>query len=205
MRNKEALIIVDLQNDFCPGGALPVPDGDKVIEPLNKFIKFTRNKGWRIAASRDWHPEKTSHFEKWPVHCVQDTNGAAFNPNLDLDKVKIFSKGMGDDEDAYSAFDAKCKIQRHFTHFEELTLEDFLKEKSIKTVYIGGLATDYCVKATALDAIKRGFKAYLLTDAVAAVNLEPYDGSEAIEEMVNAGVALTNTRWVIEDLDGRWM
>lgn len=197
---RSAVIVVDVQNDFCPGGKLAVPDGDKVVGYLNLTIKAARNMGWIVVASRDWHPQITTHFEKWPEHCVQDTEGAKFHPNLLLEGVEIFSKGTGGEEDAYSAFDARCEGLQYLA--KNIKLENFLKRRDVKRVYIGGLATDYCVKATAVDAVKKGFKTYLLTDAIAAVDLELDDGRRAMEEMVKAGVKFTNTNRLMEKYFG---
>ena len=191
---KSALIIVDVQNDFCPGGALPVPDGDKVVEPLNKMIAHARKMGWPIIASRDWHPKQTTHFVTggciWPVHCVAGTKGAEFHSELDIiaDGV-IISKGMGSAENAYSAFEGKTAVN--------LSLGYFLTKMELDKVFIGGLATDYCVKATVLDALKLGFKVYLLKDACRAVNIKPNDGKKAIAEMKKIGAIITTVKEVL--------
>lgn len=184
MKLKKALLIVDVQKDFCPGGALVVPQGDKIILNLNKYIRiFSKNK-LPIFASRDWHPKKTKHFKKfgglWPVHCVQDTKGAGFHPKLKLPKEAIIlSKGMDPQEDVYSVFQAQDSNGTGF-----LTL---LKYLGVQELYIGGLATDYCVRASSIDALKNGFKAGLLVDAIKGVNLKPQDSEEAIMEMVGQG------------------
>lgn len=186
------LIIVDVQNDFCPGGALAVPDGDKIVEPLNRLAIFVRENGGMNLTTRDWHPEKTKHFAKdgglWPVHCVGGTGGANFHP--DLRHIGwVFDKGFRPDENAYSAFDAETLDGTKFI--------DALKLLKADTLYVGGLATDYCVKATVLDAIKYGFKTVLLTDAIRAVNINPGDGDKAIAEMVATGVILATTEEVM--------
>lgn len=185
---KKALILVDPQNDFCPGGSLPVKNGDEVVEPLNRMLAYAKKNNWILAASRDWHPKKTNHFAKyggkWPVHCVRGTNGAKFHPALKVTKdVMIFSKGTQKDQDAYSAFDG------HSDSGEALA--DYLKSYGVNEVYVGGLATDYCVKATVLGAIKEGFKTYLLLDASRAVNIKLDDEKQAIAEMKKAGAVLT--------------
>lgn len=178
---KRALIVVDVQNDFCPGGALAVAEGDQVVAPLNKLIDEFLQRGEPVFKSRDWHPEKTKHFEAyggtWPVHCVQNTSGAEFHPDL-LDDIHIrtISKGLGD-EDSYSAFDGT-----------DLALQ--LQRLGIEEIWVGGLATDYCVKNTVLDALKEGFKVKALADAMRAVELKPGDGERAIEEMRNAGAEI---------------
>ncbi|QQG45195.1 MAG: nicotinamidase [Candidatus Sungiibacteriota bacterium] len=192
--SKDALIIVDVQNDFCLGGSLPVPNGDKVVEPLNRMIgKAAKKDGGLIIASRDWHPRETNHFAefggRWPVHCVQGTKGAEFHPGLLLpaDKAIIVSKGMAKDEDAYSAFQGSAVL----TTADDITtvtmyLRDILGGCGVDTLYIGGLATDYCVKATALDARRFGYEVYLLIDACRGVAAETT--SDALIEMARAGV-----------------
>jgi nicotinamidase/pyrazinamidase len=194
---KCALIIVDVQNDFCPGGALAVPNGDKVVEPINKLLRFAKDNNWVIAATRDWHPETTSHFAKdggkWPVHCVQWTKGAKFHPDLEvyLYDVNYIVKGTNPGEDAYSGFDG-----RHY-FVPESTLLDLLQRNGVERVYVCGLATDYCIKATALDAVKKRFWTYLVADACRAVNINPDDGKNAIIEMLKAGVLVTTSDFVL--------
>lgn len=180
-QGKAALILVDVQNDFCPGGALAVNDGDKVVGPLNQMVDFALRKGWVAVASRDWHPAETKHFAAfgglWPPHCVQETWGAEFHPNLKVDQVIVVSKGMDPEDDGgYSAFDGKTDGGE--------SLLDVLREADVEEVYVGGLATDYCVKATALSAVQAGFKVYFLADGSRAVNINPDDGAKAVEEMV---------------------
>jgi nicotinamidase/pyrazinamidase len=187
MTSKTALIIVDVQNDFCPGGALAVPQGDTVVDPLNRVIERFVAAGLPILASRDWHPATTSHFQPfggpWPVHCVQNTTGATFHPQLRLpESAFIISKGMDERTDGYSAFDgmdASCT-----------PLTEILQELGVNRLCVGGLATDYCVKATVLGALQQGFEVVLLVDAVAAVNVNPEDGLNAIEEMKKAGATV---------------
>ncbi len=138
----KALLIVDVQNDFCSGGTLAVPDGEKVVPVINKLMERFDI----IIASKDWHPERTKHFDKWPVHCVQNTFGAAFHPQLDDEKIQeVFLKGTGSEDDGYSAFEATS-----------IDLEQFLHDHKIDDLYISGLATDYCVLSSALDAHKNG-------------------------------------------------
>jgi nicotinamidase/pyrazinamidase len=182
---KRALIVVDVQNDFCPGGALAVPHGDEVIAPLNKLIKDFLERGEPVFKSRDWHPSTTKHFAAyggtWPVHCVQETVGAEFHPSLlDDIHIRVVSKGLGD-EDCYSAFDET-----------DLALQ--LQRLGVEEVWVGGLATDYCVKNTVLDALKQGFSVKAITDAMRAVDLKPGDGERAIEEMRVAGAAMVDSR-----------
>lgn len=184
MQAKDALIIVDVQNDFCPGGALAIRGGDEVVPVLNRAIDKFSAAGLPIFATRDWHPEKTSHFKAygglWPVHCVQGTGGADFHPGLHLNKdVVVVSAGMLPTEEGYSGFQA--------TDASGSGLAEVLRRKGVERLFVGGLATDYCVKHTVLDGLKAGFKVTLLVDAVRAVNLSPDDGERAIDEMTKAG------------------
>jgi nicotinamidase/pyrazinamidase len=178
---KRALIVVDVQNDFCPGGALAVAQGDEVVAPLNRLIEEFLERGEPVFKSRDWHPAKTRHFAAyggtWPVHCVQNTKGAEFHPELIDDMhIRVISKGLGD-EDSYSAFDGT-----------DLALQ--LQRLGIEELWVGGLATDYCVKQTVLDALREGFQVKALTDAMRAVEVKPGDGEKAIAEMQNAGAEI---------------
>jgi nicotinamidase/pyrazinamidase len=178
---KRALIIVDVQNDFCPGGSLAVAHGDEVVGPLNKLASEFLARGEPVFKTRDWHKPDTKHFANyggtWPVHCVQNTPGAEFHPDLiDNIHIRVISKGLGD-EDSYSAFDGT-----------DLALQ--LQRLGIEEVWVGGLATDYCVKNTVLDALEEGFTVKALKEAMRPVNLEPEDGARAIEEMRNAGAEI---------------
>lgn len=175
---KRALIVVDVQNDFCPGGALAVPAGDEVVAPLNRLIEEFLAGDELVVKSRDWHPRVTKHFKEhggtWPPHCVQNTHGAEFHADLiDDPRIVIVSKGMGD-EDNYSAFDGT-------------NLDFILHQQQISEVLVGGLATDYCVKQTVLDGIKQGFHVTALTDAMRPVEIQQGDGQRAIAEMQHAG------------------
>ena len=178
---KRALIVVDVQNDFCPGGSLAVPRGDEVVGPLNKLIDEFLVAGDPVFKTRDWHQPTTKHFKAyggtWPVHCVQNTKGAEFHPNLRNDpRIRIISKGLGD-IDSYSGFD-------------ETDLAEQLHNLGVEEVLVGGLATDYCVKNTVFDALKNGFQVKALKDAMKPVDLTPGDGDRAIEEMRNAGAEI---------------
>jgi len=182
---KQALIVVDVQNDFCPGGTLAVPHGDDVIEPLNELIDDFLKRGAPVYKSRDWHTPTTKHFAAyggtWPVHCVQDTEGAEFHPALrDDPRITVISKGLGD-TDCYSAFD-------------ETDLATQLHKQNVEEVVVGGLATDYCVKNTVLDALKKGFKVKAIENAMRAVDLQPGDGERAIDEMRDAGADIVTAR-----------
>ena len=204
-----ALIIVDVQNDFCPGGALPVPDGDKVVKLNNRMVNRALRNNWPIFASRDWHPLKTKHFNTnggiWPPHCVRYTKGAEFHKDLRLPyTVMVISKGMSreEDEKSYSAFGGSVVASnfdptRGWIDMSDAPyLEMQLTYLHIDTLFIGGLATDYCVKATVLDALKEKFikKVYLLEDACRAANLKPNDGANAIAEMKAAGALITSVK-----------
>jgi nicotinamidase/pyrazinamidase len=182
--SKRALIVVDVQNDFCPGGSLAVTRGDEVVAPLNKLIEEFLEHGEPVFKSRDWHPEKTKHFAAyggtWPVHCVQNTKGAEFHPDLIDDMhIRVISKGLGD-EDRYSAFDGT-----------DLGLQ--LRRLGVEEVWVGGLATDYCVKNTVLDALKDGFRVKALEDAMRAVEVNPGDGERALAEMREAGAEVVSS------------
>jgi nicotinamidase/pyrazinamidase len=184
MPSKDALIVVDVQNDFCPGGTLAVKEGDQVVPVLNRYIDQFTKAGLPIFATRDWHPEKTSHFitggGPWPPHCIQGSQGAQFHPDLKLPTATVVvSAGMGSDEDGYSGFLG--------TDESKAKLADLLRQRGVERIFVGGLATDYCVKHTVLDGLKEGFKVVLLANSVRGVNLKPGDSERAIEEMLRAG------------------
>ena len=187
MQAPMALVIVDVQNDFCPGGTLAVPDGDRVVAPLSRLAKRFAAAGLPVFASRDWHPPDTGHFQRfggpWPVHCIRDTLGAAFHPDLHLPETTVVvSKGMDPAADGYSAFEGISEQNQR--------LADLLAVHGVQHLCIGGLATDYCVRATVLEALARGFGVTLLVDAVAGVDLQPGDAERAIREMEAAGARL---------------
>ena len=181
-QTKKALIVVDVQNDFCPGGSLAVANGDEVVAPLNELAKEFLNRGEPVFKTRDWHPERTKHFTAyggtWPVHCVQDSRGAEFHADLIADpRITIISKGTDESADGYSGFDGT-------------NLARLLGEKGVTEVWVGGLATDYCVKHTVLDARRAGFEVKALADAMRAVNVNPTDGAKAIAEIRSAGAEI---------------
>ncbi len=187
MERDSGLLIVDVQNDFCPGGALGVPGGDRVVEPLNRAAERFWEAGLPVFASRDWHPAVTRHFREhggaWPPHCVQGTPGADFHPGLRLPAgAMVISKGIDPDLDSYSAFEGVLE--------DGATLASCLATLGVGHLYIGGLATDYCVRSSALDAVRAGLRVTVLTDCVAGVDLKPGDSALALEEMVRAGVRL---------------
>lgn len=179
---KKALIVVDVQNDFCPGGSLAVAQGDEVVAPLNKLMKEFLDRGEPVYKTRDWHPEKTKHFAiyggTWPIHCVQNTHGAEFHPDLlDDPRITVISKGFDERADGYSGFDGT-------------QLAQLLRDEDVKETWVGGLATDYCVKQTVIDGVRNGFKVKALADAMRAVNVNPDDGKKAIDEMKEAGAEI---------------
>ncbi len=199
----KALIIVDIQNDFCPGGALAVRGGDEVVGIANQLMK----KFDLVVATQDWHPKDHGSFAAnrpgtksydmgelsglpqvlWPVHCVQESAGAAFHDDLDVRLIhKIFHKGMNPQVDSYSGFFDNGRRQA-------TGLGDFLKMREADQVYVLGLATDYCVKYTALDAADLGFKTYLVEDGCRGVELQPGDIKKAIEEMRVRGITITRS------------
>lgn len=174
-----ALIIVDVQRDFLPGGALPVPKGDEVIPVLNEYIELFKRKGGRIFATRDWHPANHISFKGrgglWPPHCVQGTRGAEFSEALKLpEDATVISKAVDPDVESYSGFSGT-------------DLADKLRNSGVRRVFIGGLATEYCVKNTVLDAIKEGFETYFLEDGSRGIDLNPGDVEKAVQEMLDRG------------------
>jgi nicotinamidase/pyrazinamidase len=178
-RDGDALIVVDVQNDFLPGGALAVGDGDAVVAPLNRLMAAFDEAGLPVVATRDWHPDGhvsfTAQGGPWPVHCVAGTQGAQFDADLAVPPGAIVvSKADTQEKDAYSGF-------------EGTDLGVRLRALGVQRVFVGGLATDYCVLNTVLDARRLGFDVVLLTDAVRAVNVAPADGDEAIAAMLESG------------------
>ncbi len=179
-----ALLIIDVQNDFCPGGSLPVSGGDEVVPLLSELAERFASAGLPVYASRDWHPSETKHFKPfgglWPPHCVAGTHGSEFHSELYLpDATIVVSKGMNPAEDAYSAFQA-CDN-------DGVSLKESFLRNRVEAVFVGGLATDYCVKETVLDGLREGFQVFLFTDAIRGVEVQPGDSSRAIEEMVRKG------------------
>ena len=184
----DGLLLVDPQNDFCPGGSLAVADGDAVIPVLNEWATAAQRAGVPIFVSRDWHPPKTTHFKAyggvWPAHCVMGTRGADFHPDLHLPAgTVVISKGMGETEDAYSAFQAR--------NASKTPLAALLQERQVKHLFVGGLATDYCVKSSVLDGLEHGLGVTLISDGIRAVNLQPTDGEQALAEMQTRGATVS--------------
>lgn len=174
----KALLIVDLQNDFLPGGALPAAKGRTIIPVVNELLdQFDL-----VIASKDWHPQDSIHFQQWPVHCLADSEGAAFPEDLRHEKIKkVLLKGTRNSDDGYSAFEAT-----------NLELTNYLKEKQVDELYICGLTTEYCVKNTVFDALKAGFQTFVVKEAVAAVNAQPGDEEKAWQEMQKAGAIIVH-------------
>jgi nicotinamidase/pyrazinamidase len=171
----DALIIVDVQNDFCPGGALAVPRGDEVVPIINRLLE----QHWLSVATKDWHPADHCSFQThggpWPPHCVQGTAGAELHPELDATRIQVvITKGSHPDRDAYSGF-------------QGTDLAKLLRQNGVSRVLVCGLATDYCVRATALDAVQEGFEVLVLEDAIRGVEVQPGDSQRALAELRQAG------------------
>lgn len=176
----DALLVVDVQRDFCPGGALPIAEGDRVVPLLNRWLAAAEGRGVPVYASRDWHPRRHPSFREegglWPPHCLQDSPGAAFHPDLQLPEgVIVVTKGVRFDQDQNSAFD-------------QTGLGDMLRREEVRRLWVGGLAEDVCVLATVLDALREGFQVRLLTGATRPVT--PEGGRQAREKMQRAGAQL---------------
>ncbi|MCG8330567.1 MAG: bifunctional nicotinamidase/pyrazinamidase [Chitinophagales bacterium] len=199
----KALLLVDIQNDFCPGGALEVKEGDQVVPIANQLMEHFD----LVVATKDWHPANHGSFAAnhlwrypgqtieldgleqilWPIHCVQDSFGALLVKTLNTEKIeKIFQKGTDPNIDSYSGFFDNA-------HRKATGLGNFLKDKGVEEIYVMGLAQDYCVKYTILDALELGFKTYLIADGTRAVNLNPEDGDNAIKEMKAKGAIVINS------------
>ncbi len=178
----DAVIAVDPQIDFCPGGALPVPEGDEVIPVLNLWIDRAGELGATVVISRDWHPQDHCSFESqggtWPVHCVQNTRGAAYHPELHVPAGAIHVSKAAD------------PARESLSDFTGSGLGASLRRKGVKRIWVGGLALDYCVRATVLEALAEGFEVHLLLPATRAVNVNAGDGEQAIEEMRVAGAVI---------------
>lgn len=198
---RSTLLVVDMQNDFCPGGSLAVTDGDTIVPLINRYMKLFRDHGVPVVASRDWHPPVSDHFKQyggvWPPHCIQGTSGAEFVAGLQFpDDVLVVSKGSDPHRDDYSAMQGIASSGR--------TLIEHLRSTGVKHVYMCGLATDYCVKSSALDALREGFAVTILLDAVKGVELAPGDSVRAVDEMVHAGgeradMSLIEKRFAVAD------
>ena len=194
LKSGDALLIVDVQNDFCPGGALAVPDGDAVVPVLNRWVAEAETSGVPVFASRDWHPANHVSFKErggpWPPHCVEGTRGAAFHPDLRLPPDAIvISKGDDPQRAGYSAFDGRTPAGRPL-------LSD-LRDRQIDSVYVAGLTAEYCVKQTVLDARTAGLHVVALRDAIAGIEAQPGDADRAIADMAKAGAEVADLHLVI--------
>ncbi|MGH2747715.1 MAG: isochorismatase family protein [Actinomycetota bacterium] len=188
--DRTALIVVDVQNDFAdPNGSLYVPGGEEVVPTINDEIDRAQGGGALVIYTQDWHPESTPHFEKdggiWPVHCVIDSWGAELHPQLKI-QGDVIRKGTGG-EDGYSGFTVR---DPESGEEDKTALESVLRNRGIERAVVVGLATDYCVRATALDATDKGLETTVLSDAIRAVNREPGDGDKAIQQMRAAGARI---------------
>ncbi len=184
-RSTLALIVVDVQRDFCPGGSLAVKNGDEIVPRLNQVISAFGRSGAPVFFTRDWHPPHHISFKerggRWPPHCVQGTPGAEFHPDLQVPHgASVISKGDDPNKDAYSGF-------------QGTDLEARLNARGVERVMIGGLATDYCVKESALDAMRAGFGVYLIEDCIMPVDVDPGDGRRALEQLVESGARLISS------------
>uniref|UniRef100_A0A7J3QDM1 nicotinamidase n=1 Tax=Ignisphaera aggregans TaxID=334771 RepID=A0A7J3QDM1_9CREN len=180
IRSVDALIIVDMQNDFMPSGALPIENAHTIIPIINKYIKLFKDFGGTIVATRDWHPSNHISFNirggPWPPHCIQNTKGAEFHPLLELpSNTIVISKATDENKEAYSGFDST-------------ELDSILKARKVKRVFICGVATEYCVKATAIDAINLGYQTFILIDAIKGVN--KIDSERVINELLSYGIIM---------------
>jgi nicotinamidase/pyrazinamidase len=180
LRQGDAILVVDVQLDFCPGGSLPVDEGDRIVPVLNQWLDAARERGIPVYASRDWHPPGHISFAeqggRWPPHCVQETPGAGYHPRLDLpDDVVEIRKGVHRDRDQYSAF-------------EQTGLAEQMRERGIRRLWVGGLAQDVCVRASVLDGREQGFEMHLIAAATRPVEAE--SGLSAILEMKRAGAII---------------
>lgn len=188
----KALLVVDVQNDFCPGGSLAVRRADDVVPKLNKVIEAFHKAGLPIFYSRDWHPRNHMSFKDqggiWPSHCVKGTSGARFHPNLEITRgARIISKATTQDFEAYSAF-------------QGTNLEKQLKSLGVDDVVLGGLTTDYCVKESSIDGLKAGFRVAVLKDCIKGVELKKGDSAAALKEVRKRGATLLTSDQAIESV-----
>lgn len=196
IRPGDALSVTDVQNDFLPGGALGVPDGDGIIPSLNRIIALFLKDSLPVFFTRDWHPPDHCSFQSqggpWPPHCVRDTPGADFSSELSIPaSAVIISKGTQKDSEQYSTFYGRDAAGHRQS--------DLMKKIGVRRIFIAGLATDYCVLNSVKDALAEGYEVYVIADAVCAVNIHPGDGRRAVEEMVRGGAKMVTT----ERIQGR--
>jgi nicotinamidase/pyrazinamidase len=191
-KRESALLVVDIQKDFCAGGALAAPGGADIIPAVNRHVADARARAMPVYATRDWHPPKTSHFKEyggvWPPHCVQGTPGAEFHSDLKLPPDAIVvNKGDDPHRHGYSAFDGHTSAGK--------ALLDDLRDRHVTRVYLTGIATDYCVRESALDALKAGLEVRVLADGIAGIDARPGDAQRALDEISAAGAQ------IVQDLD----
>jgi len=187
-----ALILVDIQNDFCPGGALAVEEGDQIVDPVNRLLPHFP----LVISTQDWHPANHVSFKAqggpWPPHCVQGTRGAELHPDLATETIAHYlRKASSPDKDDYSEFEGKDDQGR--------SLDQVLKSHNVKRIFAVGLATDYCVLATVLEGLKLGYEVVAITDSMRAVNVEPEDGARALRQMSEAGANLVTSDDILEN------
>jgi nicotinamidase/pyrazinamidase len=195
MKANKALLVVDIQNDFCPGGALGVREGDRIIPTVNKYVDLFQRNQLPVFVSRDWHPKNSKHFKEsggpWPSHCIQNSPGAEFHPDFQVpEKAIVLSKGTNPGLDGYSVFEAQTLDNKPFSQL--------LEDMEVEELYIAGIATDYCVKMTSLDAFKYNFKVNVLTDAIKGV--DEGDSQRAIDEIVTRNGKLKTYAEVSKEL-----
>jgi len=187
MTSHDCLLVTDIQNDFCPGGALGIAAADEIIEPINRIMeRFPL-----VVSTQDWHPENHCSFKAqggpWPVHCVQNSWGADFHPKLNTKPISLhIHKAQFVNREAYSSF-------------QETPLKDELEKRKVRHIFIVGLATDYCVKQTSLDALRYGFQLTVIEDLVGAVNVSPGDGEKALEEIRSSGGTLISSKDLLKE------
>jgi nicotinamidase/pyrazinamidase len=185
-----ALLVIDVQRDFCPGGALPAPGSDRILPAINAYLAAARDLGLPVYASRDWHPAVTTHFKpyggEWPPHCVKGSPGARFHPDLRLPaNAIVVSKGEDPGRAGYSAFDGRTA--------EGQTLSSSLRDRHVARLYVCGIATEYCVRQSTIDALRFGLQVTVLTDAIAGIDAHPGDADRALSEMIRAGAAFATS------------
>jgi nicotinamidase/pyrazinamidase len=191
---KRALIVVDIQRDFCPGGALAVTDGDKIIPAVNELVRAFEEAGLPVFFTRDWHPKNHMSFKDnggpWPPHCIRNTPGATFHPSLAVPRgAEVIDKGVLQGEEGYSGFEGTDLARK-------------LHNLQVGQIYVAGLATDYCVKNTVVDGEVKGFEAYVVSDCVKGVNMKPTDSASAFRAMLSRGARKVTSDRLLRSLSG---
>jgi nicotinamidase/pyrazinamidase len=185
-----AFILVDIQNDFCPGGALAVPEGNLIVEPVNRLMPLFPF----VAATKDWHPANHCSFRQfggdWPPHCIQNTFGAELHRGIDIQRIDLVAvKGFTREKDVFQGLNAEGP--------DGTTLDTVLRDRNVETIFVAGLATDYCVHGTVLDAIEKGYKLKVILGAIKAVDVKPGDGDRAIREMISCGAEVLTSHQLL--------